>query len=170
MKLRTAITSATTAAVLATAGVALAGAASTTSPTSSTPTAAAPAASPSAPSEPSAPARSVHRKRHRRLRVRAFVRKTVIETIGIDRATLRRELLRGQTIAEIATANHVAPQAVVDALVVAFTEKLDAAAGSGRITTARAQTIEARLPARFTKLVNRWHPRRFRQAAPEVRQ
>jgi hypothetical protein len=170
MKLRTAITTATTAAVLATAGVALAGAASTTSPTSSTPSAAATAAAPGGSSEPNASTPSIHRKRHRRLRVRAFVRKVVIETIGIDRATLRRELRRGQTIAAIATANHVAPQAVVDALVTAATEKLDAAASSGRITTERAQAIEARLPARFTKLVNRWHPRRFRHAAPEVRQ
>lgn len=169
MKLRTAITTATTAAVLATAGISLAGAASTSTPTSPTPTAATTAASPDGPSEPNASTPAIHRKRHRRLKVRALVRKVVIETIGIDRATLRRELRRGQTIADIATANNVDPQTVVDALLAAATAKLDAAVSAGRITTDRAQAIEARLPARFTKLVNTWHPRRFRNAAPEVR-
>src|SRR5207253_10594103 len=162
----------TTAAVLATGGVALAGAAGTSTPTSSTPTAATSAAFTSTTAAPNAstPATKRHRHRHLRHRVRALVRKVVIETIGIDRATLRSELRRGQTIADIATANQVDPQTVVDALVAAFTTKLDAAASAGRITTERAQAIEGRLPARFTNLVNTWHPRRFRNAAPEVRQ
>src|SRR5438105_4632830 len=154
MKLRTVITTATTAAVLATGGVALAGAAGTSTPTSSTPTAATSAAITSATSAPKAATPATEWHRHLRHRVRALVRKVVIETIGIDRATLRRELRRGQTIADIATANQVDPQTVVDALVGAVTTKLDAAASAGRITTERAQAIEARLPARFTKLVN----------------
>ena len=168
MKLRTVIITATTAAVLATSGVALAGATGTSTPTSPTPAAATNATTGDGAS-PKASTPATRRHRHRRLRVRALVRKVVIETIGIDRATLRRELRRGQTIAEIATANHVDPKTVVDALVAAATAKLDAAASAGRITTERAQAIEARLPARVTKFVNTWHPRRFRNAAPGVR-
>ena len=167
MKLRTVITTATTAAVLATGGVALAGATGTSTPTSSTSTTASSVAATGVTSAPKAstPATKRLRRHHRRLRVRALVRKVVLETIGIDRATLRRELRRGQTIADIATAHHVDPQTVVDALVAAATTKLDAAASAGRITADRAHAVEARLPARFTKLVDTWHPRRFRNAA-----
>ena len=102
--------------------------------------------------------------------MRAFIRKVVLETIGIDRATLRSGLRSGQTIGEIATAHGLEPSAVVSALVTAANAKLDAAAAAGKITVERAQKIEAKLPARFTKLVSSWHPRRLRNAAPEARQ
>jgi hypothetical protein len=170
MKLRTVIITATTAAVLATSGVALAGATGTSTPTSPTPAAVTNATTGDGAAAPKASTPATRRHRQRRHRVRALVRKVVIETIGIDRATLRLELRRGQTVADIATANHVDPQTVIDALVAAATAKLDAAASAGRITTERAQAIEARLPVRVTKFVNSWHPRRFRNAAPGVRQ
>jgi hypothetical protein len=164
MNLRTALITVTTAAVLSTAGVAIAGAASSSGPspsvTASTTT--------SAVDNTAQPA-SAHRRARRHHRVRVFVRKVVLETIGIDRRTLRTELRSGKTIGEIATAHNVEPSAVIDALVTGATTKLDAAASAGKITTERAQKIEARLPARFTKLVNSWHPRRLRNA-PEAHQ
>src|SRR5438128_596661 len=130
MKLRTLITTVTTAAVLSTAGVAIAGAASSPSsgPTStssgSTSSGAASTATPKA-----AGANAVHaHRRARRHRVRVFVRKVVLATIGIDRQTLRSELLSGKTIGEIATEHNVQPSAVVNALVTGATAKLDAAA------------------------------------------
>jgi hypothetical protein len=168
MKLRSVITTATTAAVLSTAGIALAGASTSSTGTSSTGSTQPASTSTAAPkaSKPSvAPRRA---RRHHR--VRAFIRKVVLETIGIDRATLRSGLRSGQTIGEIATAHNVEPSAVVDALVTAANSKLDAAVTAGKITAERAHKIEARLPARFTKLVNSWHPRRLRNAAPEARQ
>ncbi|MDQ1509113.1 MAG: hypothetical protein QOG50_957 [Actinomycetota bacterium] len=168
MKLRTVITTATTAAVLSTAGIALAGASTSSTGTSSTGSTQPASTSTAAPkaSKPSvAPRRA---RRHHR--VRAFIRKVVLETIGIDRATLRSGLRNGQTIGEIATAHNVQPSAVVDALVTAANSKLDAAVTAGKITAERAHKIEARLPARFTKLVNSWHPRRLRNATPEARQ
>ena len=161
MNLRTVIATATTAAVLATGGIALAGAADSNSTSSSTSTAPATAA----PSSPKVVA-PVIRHRHRvarRVRARAFVRKVVTDTIGIDAATLRADVRSGQTIAEIATAKGVAPQTVIDALVTAATTKLETAATNGRISSDRAHKIEAKLPARFTKLVNDWHPRRLRK-------
>jgi len=164
MKLRTVLAAATTAAVLSSAGVALAGA-TTPSSTGSSPSPSASTAVPKASEHPGA-----YRRARRHHRVRAFIRKVVLETIGIDRATLRSGLRGGQTIGEIATAHGVEPSAVVDALVTAANAKLDAAAAAGKITVERAQKIEAKLPARFTKLVNSWHPRRLRNAAPEARQ
>lgn len=47
----------------------------------------------------------------------------IAEVIGIDMATLREELQGGATIAEIAEANGVDPQAVVDAIVADLTER-----------------------------------------------
>ncbi len=98
--------------------------------------------------------------------MRVFVRKVVLDTIGIDRATLRSELRSGKTIGEIATAHNVEPSAVINALVTGATTKLDAAANAGKITTERAAKIEAKLPARADKLVNSWHPRRVRNSTP----
>jgi hypothetical protein len=162
MKRRTVLATATTAAVLSTAGIAIAGATSP-SPSSSGP---AVSASDSNATKPTV----AHRRHRRHHRVRAFVRKVVTDTIGIDRATLRREVRSGKTIAEIATAHNVEPSAVVEALVTAATTKLEAAATAGRITEERAHKIEAKLPDRFTKLVNEWHPRKLRAAAAEARQ
>src|SRR5471030_1891350 len=106
MKLRTAIATATTAAVLATSGVALAVAASNPSPKVVTTAATA---------KPSAtPAVVPALTRAGRVRLRALIRigaaAVIIKTTGIDRATFRKDLLAGQTIAQIATANNVAPQ------------------------------------------------------------
>jgi hypothetical protein len=164
MKLRTLITTATTAAVLSTAGVAIAGATGSSSPASSS-TSSTVAASTAAPKAGAATAAHAHRRARRRHRIRVFVRTTVLATIGIDRPTLRSELRSGKTIGEIATAHNVDPSAVVNALVTGATTKLDAAANAGKITTERAQKIEAKLPARAEKFVNSWHPRRVRNAA-----
>jgi hypothetical protein len=157
MKLRTTIATATTAAVLATAGVALAGA---TTGSSSPPAPAAPAAAAAAAKRPHPALRHCARRRlHRLLRGAAGV---VTETIGIDRPTLRQELRSGKTIADVANEHNVDPQTVVDALVAAATKRLDAAVAAGRISSDRASKIEQRLPDRITKLVNTWHPKRFR--------
>jgi hypothetical protein len=156
MKLRTAIATATTAAVLATSGVALAGAAGNTSSSAPTTTVSTPTAAPAAVA-PKLP-------RAARVRIRALIRKgavaVITQTIGIDRKTFRTDLLAGQTIAQIATANNVDPQTVITALVTAATTKLNAAVTAGKIKAARAAKIEAKLPAKVAQLVNAWHPKR----------
>jgi hypothetical protein len=157
MKLRTVIATAATAAVLASSGVAIAGA------TTGSNTKAAPDthAAPTAPSAKPAVARKfrVHRRIRRLLRGAGGV---VTNTIGIDRKTLREGLRSGKTIAQIATDHNVSPQTVIDALVAAADKKIDAAVQAGKLDPGRATRIEQRLPARITKLVNNWHPRRFR--------
>lgn len=62
------------------------------------------------------------------------------EAIGITEADLRAELDAGQSIAEVAEANGVATQAVVDALVDATEERIEAKLADGRISEAEAAT------------------------------
>ena len=50
----------------------------------------------------------------------------IAEAIGIDVDTLAEELRNGSTVAEIAEANDVDPQAVIDALVASYTERVTA--------------------------------------------
>ena len=50
---------------------------------------------------------------------------------------------------------------MIDALVAAATTKIDAAVTAGKITPSARGRIEQRLPARITKLVNNWHPKRL---------
>jgi hypothetical protein len=50
----------------------------------------------------------------------------IADAIGIDAETLREELAGGATIAEIAEANGVDPQVVIDALVAEYTEQITA--------------------------------------------
>jgi len=152
MKLRTAIATATTAAVLATSGVALAGASTHANSPSSTTTVNAATAATSTATRPV------------RIRLRRLIRRgavaVITKTIGIDRRTLHQNLLAGHTIAQIATDNHVDPQTVIDALVAAATNKLNAAVQAGHLTAARATKIEQNLRARAANLVNTWLPKR----------
>ena len=89
------------------------------------------------------------------------------ESIGISTDDLRAALRDGQTLAEIAEANGVDPQRVVDVLVGNGTERLDAAVAAGRIDQATADERKANLPERAADLVNgelernaHRHPRR----------
>jgi uncharacterized protein YidB (DUF937 family) len=89
------------------------------------------------------------------------------EAIGISTDDLRAALKDGQTLGEVAEANGVDPQRVVDVLVDNGTERLDAAVAAGRIDQATADERRAKLPDRATQLVNgelersaHHHPRR----------
>jgi hypothetical protein len=55
------------------------------------------------------------------------------DVVGISTDDLRAALRDGQTLAQVAEANGVDPQQVVDVLVANGTERLDAAVASGRI-------------------------------------
>jgi hypothetical protein len=92
---------------------------------------------------------------HHQLRPRlARALRTAAEAIDIPAKELGRALRDGKSIAEVAAANEVDPQAVVDALVAAGTEKIDAAVASGRLDEERGIRIEERLDERVTRLVN----------------
>jgi hypothetical protein len=66
---------------------------------------------------------------------------------------LRRELAQGATLAGIAAAGGVDPQAVVDAAVAASSARIDAAVAAGRLTEAQATRRRETLPARVAEIV-----------------
>ncbi len=75
-------------------------------------------------------------------------------TIGIQPQELVTELRSGMSIADVATRHDVTAQTVVDALVKAFDTRVQAAVTDGKITAARGQEIEGRLPSLATLAVN----------------
>jgi ribosomal protein S20 len=76
-------------------------------------------------------------------------------TIGIDAKDLVKELRTGKSVADVAGEHGVAEKTVVDAIVNDLTSKIDQAATNGTITAERATTIEAKLPAKVTQLVEK---------------
>lgn len=78
----------------------------------------------------------------------------VAELLGIDTETLRAELRAGNTIADIADANGVDPQTVIDALVDEVAEHLDLAVDNGRLTEDEAADKLADVTERITARVN----------------
>ena len=92
---------------------------------------------------------------HPRLRARLALGDLVAKTIGIERADLRAALKSGQSVAEIAQAHDVDPQAVVDAVVSAVNQRVDQAVTDGRITAERGDTIKGKVTDRVNTLLNR---------------
>ena len=80
--------------------------------------------------------------------------------IGVSADELRTALEDGQTLAEVATANGVEPQVVIDALVAEATTRLDEAVADGRIEQADADERLTDLTARITTAVNEGFPAR----------
>jgi hypothetical protein len=76
------------------------------------------------------------------------------DVLGTSADDLRPALRDGQTLAEVAEANGVDPQQVVDVLVDNGTERFDAAVAAGRIDQATADERKASLPERAADLVN----------------
>ncbi len=76
------------------------------------------------------------------------------QTIGITPQTLRADLKAGNSVAGVATQHNVNPQTVVNALVNAVDVQINRAVTDQKLTSTQATTIEARVPARVTKVVN----------------
>lgn len=76
------------------------------------------------------------------------------EAIGITDDELRTALRSGSSIAEVAAANDVEVQSMIDALVAAATERIDEAVADGRIDAERAEALKADLVERITARVN----------------
>ncbi len=85
------------------------------------------------------------------------------EAIGIEVDALREALQNGQTIAEVAQANGIEVQTVVDALVADATARLDEAVANGRLTQEEADARKVELEERITARVNGERP----EGAPE---
>lgn len=76
------------------------------------------------------------------------------DAIGIEVSELREALADGQSIADLATANGVDPQVVIDALVADFNAYVDEAVANGRLTEEQAAEKKANAPERLAALVN----------------
>jgi hypothetical protein len=72
------------------------------------------------------------------------------EVIGIDQTELVAALESGQTIAEVAEANDVAVEDIVDAFVTPHTEWLASAVEAGRLTQEQADLMTANMRAHLT--------------------
>ncbi len=88
------------------------------------------------------------------------------EVIGIEEDDLRDALRDGTTLAELATQNGVAVQAVIDALVAEGNERIDNALEDGRIDEAEAAERRTELTERITTLVNDGFPTRADREVP----
>jgi hypothetical protein len=74
--------------------------------------------------------------------------------IGISEADLRTALESGKSMADVATANGVDPQKVIDALVADAQAKLAERVANGDLTQAQADEISGDLVQRITDHVN----------------
>ncbi|HWG92642.1 MAG TPA: hypothetical protein VNU66_00250 [Mycobacteriales bacterium] len=80
------------------------------------------------------------------------------EALGISRDELRTALRDGQSLAEVAEANGVERQALVDALVAAASEHLDEQVAEGDLTQEQADERKAELAERVEEMVDRAGP------------
>jgi hypothetical protein len=78
----------------------------------------------------------------------------VTSYLGIDSLTLRSDLAKGQTLAQIAKARGKTADGLVSVIVSAEKKALDSQVSSGRLSKAGEQQIESRLPQAITALVN----------------
>jgi hypothetical protein len=158
MKTTQFIATALTAAVLGTTGISIAGA---TTGTTNSPVPSTVGSTVASTTTTTTPAGN-HSARHKRLRalVRLRAIRVAAAKIGITPATLRESLRDGHTIAEVATAHHVAPQSVIDALVAAGRARIAKALSAGRVTATQASKLNAQLPTRASAFVNSWLPQR----------
>lgn len=74
--------------------------------------------------------------------------------LGLTAEIIRAGFEDGQTLAEIATANGVEVQAVIDALVAEANERIDQAVADGRIDETEAEEKKAEAVERITEMVN----------------
>lgn len=78
----------------------------------------------------------------------------VLDTLGVSAEDLRTALADGQTLAEVAEANGVDVDTLVDAMVAEVTERLDQAVENERLTEDEAAEKLADASERITGLVN----------------
>jgi hypothetical protein len=83
------------------------------------------------------------------------------KTLGLSVDELRTQLRDGKSIADIAKAQGVEIDTVIDQLVASATSKLDEAVKNGRLTQEKADAIEAKLREGITAMVNGEGPKMF---------
>ncbi len=94
------------------------------------------------------------RRHPRRHRILAGSFEIAAETIGVSVEDLRSAVGEGQSVGDVAEANGIDPQDVIDALVAAGTERVDEAVVNGRVSEERAEEIKAHLAEAAERFVN----------------
>lgn len=84
----------------------------------------------------------------------------VADALGTTTDEVRAALQSGQTLAQIAAANNVDVQDVIDAMVASATAKIDAKVASGDLDADRATEMKSHLVERITAVVNGERPAR----------
>jgi hypothetical protein len=79
---------------------------------------------------------------------------SLAEVLGVEVDTLRESLADGMTIAEVAEANGVDVQTVIDALVSAAEARIDEAVAADRLSAEDGEARKAELAERITEMVN----------------
>ena len=79
----------------------------------------------------------------------------VAKQLGMEPKDLLTELKAGKSIADVATAKGVDPQAVIDSLVAASSTRIDEAVKNGKLDQAKADAMKQKLPERIKALVDR---------------
>jgi hypothetical protein len=82
------------------------------------------------------------------------------KTLGLSSQDLTAALKGGKTLKQVAESRNVEPQKVIDALVAAADERVDAAVSSGKLDGGRADKVKERVAARIERLVNEGARRR----------
>lgn len=85
---------------------------------------------------------------------------TAAKTLGMTEQALRTQLESGKSLADVAKAQNVSVDTLINALVDAAKAQLATAVKDGRITQAEADRIGANLKARITEHVNHTRPAR----------
>jgi len=80
--------------------------------------------------------------------------------LGMSSEDLTSALKDGQTLKQVAESRRAEPQKVIDALVAAADERIDAAVTSGRLDALRADRLKERATTRIERLVNEGARRR----------
>lgn len=91
---------------------------------------------------------------------RAEQQQLLMDVLGVSEDELRAARQSGQTLADVATANGVAVQAVIDALVAAANTHIDEKVADGTLDASRAAEIRETLVERVTARVNGERPER----------
>ena len=76
------------------------------------------------------------------------------ELVGTDSEGLKTALGEGQTLAQIAEANGVEVQDVIDALVAKVNERIDSAVEAGKLSVEEGETKKAAAASRIEEVVN----------------
>ena len=78
----------------------------------------------------------------------------VIESLGLEKETLRAGIESGQTLGEIAEANGIASESVMETIVSLITDRLNEAVAEGKITGEEALEKAVHIQERAEKIVN----------------